>query len=471
MKRGVLFLLLCVMILPVVYGEFSITVNPDFQAITVDQQAEFEVTIYNEQPFQDVFYVNNNKDIKWGIIARPLLDYTSGMHIPAHSSLTTTVLIKPPEGIALGRHFFVLDVTSLQTYTVKDKLLEIRIIEPSVYLEPSLKVKLDVPSMIDPRYPQDIGVVLENQNGLNLTNITLFIKSNLLNQIATVDLGPNETSKSTFTLSVDEKTAPQDDTINLIVMYQGEIYYNTIENYEIVSYGELLHKEVKTKRGFLRTTKTIEFTNNANAQVEETYTYDTNFFKRLVVKTDPRAQVQKDDSGSFYAWQLVLLPDQKMEIKIIYNYLWIFIVAVLALIVGILYWMNMEPLLFKKDIIDIKMVEGGLAEIKVRVRVKNKKAMLLEKSSLVDRIPQMFSYVTEREIFKPHGVYSHKTEGTVIEFELGDMEPGDKREFTYVIRSKLTIFGQVVLKPALVKYYFEDKLKKSYSNEVNLEVE
>ena len=68
----------------------------------------------------------------------------------------------------------------------------------------------------------------------------------------------------------------------------------------------------------------------------------------------------------------------------------------------------------------------------------------------------------------PEKIVRHAKKGTLLKWNLGDMEKGDERVLSYKVKSRLTILGSFTLPAAVCKFAVKTKHRVVYSNRLRM---
>ncbi|MBI2101155.1 hypothetical protein HYT53_00950 [Candidatus Woesearchaeota archaeon] len=452
-------------------ASFDVTVTPVNDKIVVDEIAEFEVAVQNNLDMEEEFTIKKAGYPFWDMYTKPLQNPIT-LKVPAQSSVSINLFVDP------------LYITSVDTYTLdvgvvlhrtgEEKKVPVTIgiksTEPLIggYIPTVVTSTSISPEKVDPREPLSVKIVLNNQNVLDYPNLTIKVESNLFKDELNVPLGPREDKTIELTKSLEPMTAPQHDRLIIAVFKEGRMIVSPIvKEFEIKEYSaeEGLPKE----QSFLKVRKGIKVVSN-NPGYSGVVKLETTPLKNLFMSTSPRADLVKENSKLYLAWQVRLGSDRTMTVYTTENYRPIVVIAVLAMIAIALYFMFRSPIVVRKGIANVGMSEGGISDAKVVVRVKNRSPGRIANIEVLDNVPHIAHVEKELSIgsMQPHAVLKHPKGGLVIRWTIESLEPGDERVLSYRMRSRLAILGEFNLPAATARAKVGDKVIISNSNRVSV---
>lgn len=463
-KKTVLLSLVLITILLLSLGVFA----QEFQSFLVESKsvkndiaqndfAEFTVTIKNTQDFEDTFRVLPFEDPKWTHQLIPLDDFTYGKKISGGGQATLRLLVKPT-GLELGKYNVKLTVKSATTQKTVDAILRIRITTPAITLQPDFVGKLLVPAQVDPRAKETAKVILHNNNALDLENISIVLASNLVNKQTIVSLAGIEEKAVEFTIALDPYTAPQKDTLHVVVTHNQKTVLDTTQEYQVVEFVPVFKQEVSTSKQLWNVLRSIKLTNEGNVRKEETVRLETTTRESLFTTSVPPAVVVRDNDKKYYTWSVALDPKQSTTISVTTNYR-LLAGLMLLIIVGLAYfYATRKYIVVKKSVKSVKKSHGAITEAKIVLHIRNRTNKPVQDVRVIERVPKIFSVKKDGFEASPHPgkIHLSEKEGTIMDFHLHDLEPHDERIINYTVTPKLHIFGDMPVKPTVVEY----KIKK-----------
>ncbi|MBU0472429.1 MAG: hypothetical protein KKF65_07405, partial [Nanoarchaeota archaeon] len=112
--------------------------------------------------------------------------------------------------------------------------------------------------------------------------------------------------------------------------------------------------------------------------------------------------------------------------------------------------------------------EDGVENLKIRLFIKNRSRKTIEKVSVFDRVPGIAELVKQKTLgtIHPEKITKQEKKGTLIKWNLEQLEPYEERIVTYEVKSKLKIIGNISLPSSRTNFIDKNKERNTYSNRV-----
>ncbi len=218
----------------------------------------------------------------------------------------------------------------------------------------------------------------------------------------------------------------------------------------------------ETIEGFLIRTQTIRKTNFGNVQETVSVSAQRGLITRLFTffNLDPDV-VDREGFSITYSWTRTLKPSEVLLIKAKTNYIFpLIIILFLVIVVFSIRMYNQNIVEVEKSVQPVK-TKGGQFALRVRLNVKSRKPV--ENVSLIDRIPAIVKVYEKFETVKPDKI---DTKERRLQWNIGNLNPGEERFFSYVVYSKVGVVGKFVLPSALAVFESENEISEVASNKV-----
>lgn len=466
MKRGIVCLSIILSLLlvsSVAALEFDIDITPSQKTILDGEIAEFEITISHNYE-RTLEYSVYSPNIAWDVYTNPI-----PMKIPANGEATGKLFLKPTYATP-GYHVIPIHIRPYGIDMFKRVFVEIglnSIKEVKNYV-PALKPTITIDESVNPADTIFYSVKLQNQNTRNLDSVTVKVRSNLINEDYKTTLAPKEIKSIDFETVIDQLTPPQKDTlaVTVIVDADNKTYKFDAEpvHYTISEYGEI-GSDVQVIEGFLKTVRVIKLTNTGNDVKKMTYKVEKTFFKSFFMNFEPEFYMLKNKNGKFFALDVSLESQGTMQLTIEENYR-LGVILLILLIVGLVaYLMFRSPIIIKKTAIVSGTKEGGITDLKVLLYIKNRSKHTVKHVVVLDKVPNIARLMKKFELgsLKPSKI-GKDSGGTLVKWDLHDLESLEERIISYQMSSKLTIIGGMNLPVALVKFKHAKGVRKTRSN-------
>jgi hypothetical protein len=431
-----------------VADEFTAEFAPGQQAVNAGEPAQFNITLFHAYPGVEFFEVYS-PDVLWEIRTKDPLNVQP-------KTTFTTVLTIQPLNINPGLYGIPIHVKRTGTNQLKKALLYLEVTgSPSAltYL-PAIRGTAEIAAFVDPREEIVITANLENQNRRDLQDIDVKVRSNVINQDFKAALGPLERKTISYLARIDPATPPQQDTLKVsIIASEGDKAFQfdlpPIE-YAVKSYGQLV-PSIELVEDFLKTTRVITLTNNANIVIEEPFAYPMPWYARMFTRTAPKAA--RTENGAL-VWDAALNVGNSTQLRVTTNYRPLAIAILAALLVYMVYLIFRSPLVIKKSATVLSTREGGISELKILLELKNRSGKQIHQAHIIDLVPRIAELIKEYEVgtLAPDKVIRHDRKGTIVKYEVGDIMAREERVISYKIKSSLSILGGVSLPEAVSKF-------------------
>ena len=474
------FMLLASAALALEAGEtknIEISIKPVNNSIFGNEIATYDVTIANSFDFDDHFRLSFSDDVEWVIQTDPLNYKLTGADIKEGRSITFRVTIQSnPVAIMPHRQYTILmTVRGESSQKWATGIFVVRYGPQFVggkSYPAVLTADIEMPDKIDPRKGIEARIHLKNFNPLNITGLDIYFNSRLVNQHLIESIGPRESKTIVFTQTLNPQESPKKDTLIVNVAYNGEVLDTASKEFEIVSYSQFEEtKEIK-KNAFFKTTTLLGYRNNGNVEKTETVRYEVSFPQTLFTHSDLKSKLVSEDGKSYLTWDLKLGPNETKNIRVVVDYLPLLILIVLMIAVLIGYLAIKSPISIAKHAQLLSKKEGGIAGLKVVLRIKNHSKQAIHDLEVVDSVPSIVDIDKNFEMghIAPTRIVDHGSRGILIKWKLGDMEPGEERIVSYKAVTRLTILGSFTLPAAVSRFIVNYKEKVTYSNRVRIQL-
>jgi len=473
--RALLFLLVVFMLSSSasVAAEYVVTISPEYQSIRMDQTAEYKLTVRNNMGTTENFEIYSS-DVMWDVTTRPVSDRL--LTVEPYSTRTTTILLTPLY-VNPGLYGVTLNVRlSGKNMLIKNYLM-VGVTDinppPEEYL-PAIRSDIIMDDVIDPRENLTIKLEIENQNRRTIPEMDIRLRSNAINADYKTGLGPLEKKMVAITTRIDPLTRPQSDVLRVTILTQAANrtyqYEATPFEFEIMNYGELVEDIVSTK-SFLKTTTVVTLTNVGNGDIIEVYKMQKGFFERIFTSSEPASKKVKENGTKYLGWPVSLGPYEKETITVVVNYRIPFSILCIIIAAIVLYYLLRSPILIHKSATVLATKEGGISDLKVLIVVKNRTPASVKSVSIIDKVPHIADVLREFEMgtLHPTKVLKHEKKGTLIKWELKELERFEERVLAYKIKSRLSVLGQFRLPVVVVRYESATgRMRSTHSNAVTL---
>ncbi|MFH1399838.1 MAG: hypothetical protein ABIG95_07070 [Candidatus Woesearchaeota archaeon] len=443
-------------------------------AISAGDTALFNITVSNNGRFDDSFRLSFSNDVEWTVLTDPLRYKLGAFNLNVGESVSFLVKIRAAPSAALNynQYAIAMEVRGKGSKMIATEIFTLgygpQFLTPKQYAALVIAT-LDVPEKIDPRAGIPIKIFLRNRNPLNISDLEIEANSALVSQKTFTHLEPLEEKTIVFHQELDPLQSPVRDILVVTVVRQNVTLVRLEKTFDVVSYSQFEESVVKQK-GFLSTTSIISVRNNGNFIKEETVKYEVSFMQRLFTQTSQKAFWLKEDGHRYLAWHTELGPDETTEIKVVVSYLPLLFLCVLGVLVTFAYYLLRSPIVLIKNAVIVARKEGGISGLKVMLRVANRSGRKIWGVSVVDSIPKLIDVEKGFEvgIVKPTRILRHSKKGTLVKWNLGELEAGEERILSYKVQARFTIVGSFVLPAPVVKFVQGGQDRVAYANRLKV---
>ena len=279
------------------------------------------------------------------------------------------------------------------------------------------------------------SLVLTNIENRTVENLQIIIESPFIEHKETLTLTPYE--QKTITVPLESSELARQVAGRYIAEAHFE-YKNTKATREWeIRYLESsgLSVDEATDGVIIRQYNTIK-TNEGSVPITAAISYRRDLLSRLFTTLSPEpAQVTKQGLGVTYLWTKELAPAESLAVTMTTNYTFPFIALIIVLAAAALVWLAFwKPLVVSKRVHFVR-TKGGEFALKVTLSLKSHNS--LHNVALHDHIPQTMQLYHQFGI-KPHTI----DEGARrLTWQLGHLNAGETRVFSYVVYSKMRVLG------------------------------
>lgn len=444
--------------------DFIVEHKPIKDRISPDEVASFNITITNLLDTTTSYSVSLNlADFNYWV------SYPSAILVEGGSTKSFVFNIVPKPATPIG--VYLVNPIFRSQQSKQNIPLSIHLSYDGLFFDfvPNVQAEIKLPETIDPRNSARVSVSLRNRNPLNIEDAELRIISDLFNGVETINIGPlQEISQKEFFFTLDPLQNP--GTYDVLV----QVYYPRVDRViasardvvTIEGYSSTPSK-IETSKKLFVTTNNILVENFGNKPATAEVMLSMSSFRKLFSKTSPEAEFVKTDGGSNFLWRPVLEPTEKLTIIVRTNYWPLVIFSILVILIIFLYFKLRSPIVLEKEavVIDEDIGEGS-SDIRIRLFLRNRTSNPVKSISVSDRVIGITEYVESNQLghVKPSRVTKTSKKGTLLYWDLEELEAYEERIFTYKIKSKLKVVGNLTLPKFKVKFEARGRERQVFSS-------
>ncbi len=455
MKKSVyIILVLCLLL---AFSTQALTFETEIQnvkaSIDLEDTALYKLKIRNDLATIENFLVYTTS-VEWSLNSIPASDRNPKVY--PESFKLIELELKPTAYISPGAYSVPISVKNADTGEIRIVAAPVVIYSkdtPQGKYLPGIRSVTQIASEVDPREDVSIKVDLFNQNPLNITQITISLRSNLINKEYQTSLNPLETKTINFNIELNPLVEPQEDILYTTIKVNQFTFEPEPSVYKIITYGDL--KTIRdVKRGFLKTTQDITIENQGNEFKKGTFRESRNIFSSIFTTTNPKGEKVIFDEEKNFAWEVALDPGTSTKIIVTNNYQYLFIAIVLVILIIAGYFMFRPSIMIKKSAIVIGRKHGGISDLSVRMAVVNRGKANVKDIVLTDKLPNLVDLYKDFEegTLRPSSILKHEKKGTIMKWQIRTLEPGEERIIHYKVKTRLSILGSLSLPVTVAKF-------------------
>jgi len=161
----------------------------------------------------------------------------------------------------------------------------------------------------------------------------------------------------------------------------------------------------------------------------------------------------------YYFWEKEIIPNEEFKVIVKTNWLYPLIIILLAIGLFILIKKSVEmDLVLRKQVSFVK-TKGGEFALKVTLIARAKK--FLERINIIDKLPHLVELYNRYGTIAPNKV---DLKNKRLEWNIESLSKDETRIFSYIIYSKIGVFGRFELPAARAIYEKEGVVKETSSN-------
>jgi hypothetical protein len=367
---------------------------------------------------------------------------------------TKTFTISPTENLNTKGYYSFTYTLNHRGFNKTDKKFLAKILN----LEEAIEVGSDT---IDPT-SGEVKFYVKNLESTTIKNLSATFSSILFDTEATFDLAPNQKLEFTAEVSEDKLKKTKAGVYIIESIFQTKDGEKEIE-------GNLYLSEKKgittteDKSGLLIRTQTTTKVNTGNVLENVQVKITKNIFSRLFTtfNIEPNT-VERKGFTVEYTWEKQKLnPTEAFIIKAKTNYIFPFLIIIVVALALIGFKRFTETKIeIKKSVHHVKTKHGEFA-LKITLSLKAKKNV--ENITLIDRVPAIVKIYKKFGMTKPDKIDATSRR---VHWNIGDLNTGEERLFTYIVYSKVGVVGKFSLPEALAVFEKDGKIHEVESNKV-----
>lgn len=450
---------------------FDANATPIDDRIVIDEFATFQLNIKNNLDQRDEYRIYTLDFPIWDVRTEPIVNPIT-LELKPGEEGNVELVVDPLKIKDIGTYQVNVNVKSKLTDKAVSVPLKVTIlsIEPLIggYV-PTVVTGVDIPEKIDPRKDIAITISLNNQNIIDYPDLVVKLDSNLIKDAIKTQLGPKEDKTLELAASIDPLTPPQEDEL-VVAVFKGDrsIINPIVKKIEIIGYAQ--QELVSEEKTFLIAKSRYKFISN-DKEYGGAFRIETTLFDSIFSSIHPKARIVKENGKRYFAWD-VKLENNIMQATVTRNFIPLPFVIILIISLAISYYLFRSPLAIIKEASNLVKSEGGVSEIAIVLRVRNRSQDKIREIEVTELIPALVSIEREASIgsLQPNKVMRHEKKGTtIVKWAIDTLDASEERVLSYKIKSKLPILGSFSLPSAKAAFKANNKSFTSTSNRLSID--
>jgi hypothetical protein len=406
----------------------------------------------------------------WDVRTDPIVNPITLELMPSEEG-NIEIVVDPLKIKDIGTYQVNINVKSKVTNELFGIPLKVSIMSTDPLIQgyvPTVVTSVGIPQNINPKEEVPIKIILNNQNIIDYPELIIKIESNLIKETITTQLGPKEEKTLELKANLDPLTEPQEDNL-VVAIFKGDksIINPIVRKIEIIEYAE---KEVisEDKKFFLERTH-YNFVSN-NKDYEGKFKIETTLLGSIFSSTNPKTKIVTEDDKRYFVGD-VKLENNAMRIDITKNFIPLFVVIILLIVVAISYYALRSPLLITKQAKNIVKKEGGVSEMAVILHIRNRSQDKIKDIEISEFIPALVSVGSDVPIgsLQPTKVLKHERKGSaIVKWDIDSLDASEERVLSYKIKSQLSILGSFSMPATKATFKSDNKSFTSSSNRLSI---
>ena len=304
-----------------------------------------------------------------------------------------------------------------------------------------------------------LEIYLKNRENFNFGNVDAVFSSPFFNLEKSFTLGPYETKKFAVQLN-------NEDFRSLLAGFYTMTAEVTVDGERAKVEGTIKFVEknlvttTKKNFGLFVHTSVIEKKNEGNTVERSETVIKKNIISRLFTTFSPEPDlVERDGWAIYYTWTRDVGPGENYNITVKTNWLFPFLIILFLVIVVAIVRRYSESSLVLKKKVSFVSAKGGEFALKVSILVKSKR--YLERVNVIDRLPPLVNIYERFGGDRPSRVDQKNRR---LEWNFEKLSPGETRILSYIIYSKVGVFGKFALPTATGIFEKNGEIHESESN-------
>jgi len=304
-----------------------------------------------------------------------------------------------------------------------------------------------------------IEIYIKNKENFNFGNVDVVFSSPFFSLEKSFTLDPYETKKFVVQLN-------NEDFRSLLAGFYTMTAEVTVDGEKTKVEGVIKFIEknlvttTKKNFGLFVHTSVIEKKNEGNTVEHSETVLKKNIISRLFTTFSPEPDlVERDGAAVYYTWTRDVGPGETFDITVKTNWLFPFLIILFLVVVVAVVRKYSESSLVLKKKVSFVSAKGGEFALKVTILVKPRR--YLERVNIIDRLPPLVNIYERFGGDRPSRIDQKNRR---LEWNFEKLSPGETRILSYIIYSKVGVFGKFALPTATGIFEKNGEIHETESN-------
>jgi hypothetical protein len=422
--------------------------------VTTNPVSDAAITDFNEPAVFDMFIKNNEGTDYFEIYSLVGVEMypKEPFAIASMENKKLQLKVMPFDSLKSEKGYFVFE------YNIKNSAGKIQTEKLTINIV-DLKDAVGVnPDSINPK-SEKIELTIKNLVMYDLGEVNVKMTAPFFESEQTLDL--KQFASEHFSIPINKEKLKTLEAGNYLIKTEIKAKGKTVFKEVLVEYTE--EENIKTTEsvsGFIIRDYEIDKQNQGNVKRTISINAEKNLVSYLFTTFNNKpSETRISGFAVNYYWEQDMAPGDELNVTITTN--WLYPLLILILIIVIIWFIIKyieEDVSLRKNVSYIK-TKGGEFALRVTLRIKSKKA--LSNIKITDHLPHLVNLYEKYGAISPDKV---DMKSRMLEWNLSSLESGEEKIFSYIVYSKVGVFGKFELPHARASYELHGKTKHMFSN-------
>lgn len=465
-KRVMLVILALLLTVSSVFASDIFVKHEGDNIVEIGGRIKFSLSITNEGEKTRTLLLNPepysglpSSPVDLFIVEPKMIEVPNGATVYAEVSLKMKDTVLPKENYAT--YVTVQDIENPSVEVQHD--LVMNIVPP----DELVSVSTSVPKTVSPSGEFKVDVNLKNNMNLQLSNVEVYVGSDLFEETRTMILFPMQRRTEEFKFQVPAAAKPQDYAFSIRVYQNGVLNGKFSDTFSVQEYSDM-GESVSEEKAFLGRVITVRKFNRGNSAATARYSYPASWITGMFVSSSVD-ETSSDSDG--LQWVFEVKPGEERVLQVTVSYVPLLIAAfVVLLFVAVAYYLLTRGLIVRKKVFKLRK-SHDTAQFTVMLHIKNRTRGAVKDLTVFEILPKLVKISTSFSTLKPTNV-QQGDQGEKLIWKIPALMKGEERIISYQADSKVSVLGCMNLPGCMIRYKNENgKVVNVKSNSVSLDLD